>query len=125
MLIPLRLTAAESKANIEIHKKISRSGRKKLTHPTTRRRGDVVTKSLCTSQQRRRYLSSEAPNDVSVERHQNTSVVLLRDILLEHPDDVSRVCNNDVPSVPLHDVSNKSQMKHPTTSQWYVSITSH
>ena len=32
--------------------------------------------------------------------------------------------NDDVPSVRLHDVSNKSQTKHPMTSQWYVSTTS-
>ena len=30
----------------------------------------------------------------------------------------------NVPSVRLFDVSNKSQMKHPTTSQWYVTKTS-
>ena len=41
----------------------------------------------------------------------------LRDVLLERRDDVSRGPNNDVLSVRLHDLSNKSQMKHPTTSQ--------
>ena len=87
-----------------------------ISHPATRRRGDVVTTSLCTSQQRGRYISNETPNDVSVERHQDVSVVRLHDVLL--------VCRDDVPSVRLHDVSNKSQMKHPTTSQWYVTKTS-
>ena len=37
-------------------------------HPTTRRRGNVVTTSLCTSQWRRKYVSNETPNDVSMER---------------------------------------------------------
>ena len=63
------------------------------SHPATRRRGDVVTMSLCMSQRRRRYVSNETSNDVSVERRQDVSVV--------RP----------------HDISNKSQMKHPTTSQ--------
>ena len=39
-----------------------------ITHPATRRRGDVVTKSLCTSQRRRSYVLNETPNDVSMER---------------------------------------------------------
>ena len=39
-----------------------------ITHPATRRRGDVVTKSLCTSQRRRNYVLNETPNDVSMER---------------------------------------------------------
>ena len=63
-----------------------------VSHPATRRRSDVVTTSLCTSQWRRRYVSNETPSDVSVVR--------------------------------LYDVSNKSQMKHPMTSQWYVTKTS-
>ena len=95
-----------------------------LTHPAMRRRGDVVTTSLCMSQRRRRYVSNETPNDVSVERRQDVSVVRLHDVLLVCCDDVSRERNDDVPSVRLHDVSNKSQMKHPTTSQWYVTRTS-
>ena len=95
-----------------------------LYHPATRRRGDVVTTSLYTSQWRRRYVSNETPNDVSVERRQVASVVRLHDVLLEHRDNVLRGLNNDVPSARLHDVSNKSQMKHPTTSQWYVTKTS-
>ena len=95
------------------------------SHPATRRRGNVVTTSLCTSQRRRRYVSNETPNDVSVERRQDVSVVRLHDVLLVCRDDVPWGRNDDVPSVRLHDVSNKSQMKHPTTSQWYVSTTSH
>ena len=54
----------------------------------------------------------------------NISVVYLHDVLLERRDNVSSGRNNDIPSVRLHDVSNKSQMKHPTTTQWYVSKTS-
>ena len=51
-----------------------------------------------------------------MERRQDVSVVRLHDILLERRDDVSRGLNNDVPSVRLLDISNKSQIEHPTTS---------
>ena len=78
------------------------------THPVTRRCGYVVTTSLCTSQQRWRYVSNETPNDVSVVCHQDVSVVRI----------------HDVPLVRLSDVSCNSQMKHPITSLWYVSTTS-
>ena len=60
-----------------------------------------------------------------MERRQDVSVIRLDDISLERRVDVSRERNNNVPSVRLLDVSIKSQMKHPTTSQWYVSLTSH
>ena len=46
-----------------------------LSHPATSRCGDVVTTSLCTSQQRRRYVSNETPNYVSVVHHQDISVI--------------------------------------------------
>ena len=62
---------------------------KNLAHPATRRRGDVVTTSLCTSQRRRRYVSNETPNNVSVERCQDISVVGLFNVLLVCCDDVS------------------------------------
>ena len=89
--------------------------------------------SLCTSQRRRMYVSNETPNDVSVEHRQDFSVVRLHDILLERCDEVSRGRNNNIPSVRLHYVSNKAQIKHPRTShcyvtktsQWDVSLTSH
>ena len=68
--------------------------------------------SLCTSQRRRMYVSNETPNDVSVEHRQDFSVVRLHDILLECCDEVSRGRNNNIPSVHVLDVSNKSQMKH-------------
>ena len=58
------------------------------THLATRRRSVVGTTSLCMSQRRRRYISNETPNDVSVVR--------LRDILLDRRD-VSRARNNDAP----------------------------
>ena len=90
------------------------------SHPGTRRRSDVVTTSLCTSQRRRRYVSNEIPNDVSMKRCQDISMVRLHNVLLERRDDVSRWGKNNTPSVRLLDVSNKSQMKHPMTSQWYV-----
>ena len=76
-------------------------------HPATRRRRNVVTTSLCTSQRCRRYVSNETPNDVSMERHQDVSVVRLQDVLLERHN-VSKGRNNDVPSFCLHHVSNKS-----------------
>ena len=89
-----------------------------ISHPPTRRRSNVVTASLCTSQQHRRYTSNETPNNVSVERRQDVSVVRLHNILLVCCGDVSWGCNDDVPSVRLHDVSNRSQIKHPMTSQF-------
>ena len=95
-----------------------------FTHPASRPRSDVVTTSVCMSQQRRSYISDETPNDASVEGRQDVSVVRFHDILLERCNDVSRGHNNNVPSVRLPDVSNKCQTKHPTTSQWYVIKTS-
>ena len=89
---------------------------KDASHPALLRRGDVITTSLCTSQRRRRYVSNETPNDVSMDRHQDFSVVRLHDVLFERRNDVSKERNSDVPSVCLHDVSKKSQMKHPKTS---------
>ena len=53
-----------------------------LSHPATRRHGDVVVTSLCTSQRLHRYVSNETPNNVSVERLKDVSVVLLQDVLL-------------------------------------------
>ena len=79
-----------------------------LAHPATRRRGDVVTTSLCTSPRRLKQVSNETPNDVSVVRHQDVSVARI----------------HNVPLVQLYDVSCNSQMKHPITSLWYASTTS-
>ena len=73
-------------------------------HPATRRRRNVVTTSLCTSQRRRRYVSNETPNDVSMERRQDVSVVRLNDVLLERHNDASKRRDNDAPSLRLHDV---------------------
>ena len=42
-----------------------------------------------------------------MERHQDVPVVRLHEVLLQRHNDVSK----------------KSQMKHPTTSQWYVTKT--
>ena len=94
------------------------------THQAIRRRCDVVTTSLCTSQRRRMYVPNKTLNDVSLERRQDVSMVGFHYVLLERCDDVLKWCNNNVPSVHLHDDSSKSQMKHPTTSQWYVTKTS-
>ena len=63
------------------------------------------------------YVSNETPKDVSMERRQDVSLVRLYDVLLERHNDISKGRNNDAPSLRLHDVSNKSQMKHPTTSR--------
>ena len=98
------------------------------SHSALRRRGDLVTTSLCTSQWRRRYVPNETPSDVSMERRQDVSVVRLHDVLLERRNDVSKGRNNDVPSVRFHDVSNKStpndvSVVRTRTSQWYVSTT--
>ena len=93
-------------------------------HQATGCHGDVVMTSLCTSQRRRRYVSIETPNEVSMERRQDVSVVRLHDVLLVCCDDVSRGRNDNVQSVRLHDISGKSQMKHPTTSLWLGSTSS-
>ena len=83
-----------------------------------------MTTFLCTSQQRHRYVSNKTPKDVLVERQQGVSVVRLHNVLMERHDDGFGGRNNNIPSVRLHNVSNKSQIKHSTTSQWYVSKTS-
>ena len=97
----------------------------KRSHPATRRRGDVVTTSLWTSQRRRRYVLNETPNNVLLERRQDVSVVHPHDVLLERRDNVLKGHSKDVSSLHLHDVSSKSQMKHPATSKWYVTKTSY
>ena len=81
-----------------------------------RRHSDVVMASLYTSQQRRRYVSNETPNDVPVECHQDVPVVRLHNVLLECCGNISRGCNDDVPSVGFHNVSPKSHMKQLMTS---------
>ena len=86
-------------------------------HPETRRHGEVIMTSFCTSQRRHRYVSNETPNDVSVERHQNVSGVRLHYVNLQCHDEVLKKRNDDDSSVRLHDPSKKSQMKHPTKSQ--------
>ena len=109
--------------NQVLHLKIFKMKSNKLSHPAARC-GNIVTTSLCTSQRLGRYVSNETLNGISVERRQVVSVVRLHDVLLACREDVSRERNDDVPSVNLHDVSNKSQIKHPTTSQWYITKTS-
>ena len=70
-----------------------------------RRRGEVVTTSLCMFQRHRRYISNEAANYVSVVRHQDVSVVPI----------------HNVPLLSPYDVSCKSQMKHLIMLLRYVS----
>ena len=67
-------------------------------HPALRRHGNVATMSLCTSQRRRRYASNEKPNNVSMERRQDVSVVHLHNVLLKCWNDVSKGRSNEVPS---------------------------
>ena len=71
------------------------------------RQQDVVTMS----QPRRRNVSNEIPNGVSVEICQDVSVFLLNSALLVCCDNVSRGRNNDASSVHLEEVSSKSQIK--------------
>ena len=97
---------------------------KEQTHPALRCRGDVVMTSFCVSHRRHRFVPNEAPNDVSMERRQDVLVVRLPNVFLKRCNNVSKGRNNDVPSTRLHNVSNKSQMKHPTTFHWYVTKTS-
>ena len=97
---------------------------KEQTHPALRCRGDVVMTSFCVSHRRRSFVPNEASNDVSMERRQDVLVVRLPNVLLKRCNNVSNGRNNDVPSAHLHNVSNKSQMKHPTTFHWYVTKTS-
>ena len=91
-----------------------------------------------TSWQRRNDVPLHVPATLQVRLKSNTHrrldgksprrlVVRLHDNLLERRDNFSRGHNNDVPSVRLHDVSSKSQMKWyvTKTSQWYVFTTSH
>ena len=92
-------------------------------HSGTRRRDDVVTTSLCTSQRRCRYISNKTPNKVSMERCQGVPVLRLHDVLLVCCDDVLWGRNDDVLSVRLYHVSNKFQIEQPTTSQWHVTKT--
>ena len=75
------------------------------THPARGRRDDVVATYFCLPQQRGMYVSNETPNDVSVKRRQVVSVVRLQDVIKERRDNVSRVCNSDIPLARLHDVS--------------------
>ena len=99
------------------------------THPALRRLGDVATTSLCTSQRCCRYVSNETPNNVSMERRQGVSVAHIHDVLLERRNEVSTTRSQDVTTTSHQYVSRTSQtrtqMKHPTTSQWYVSTTIH
>ena len=59
-----------------------------------------------------------------MERREDVSVVLLHDVSLERRNGVSKGRNSDAASLRLLDVSNKSQMKHPATFQWYITKTS-
>ena len=61
-----------------------------------------------TSWRRRRYVSNETPNDVSLEHRQDVSVVRLNNVFFGRHNDVSKGRNNDALSLRLLDVSNKS-----------------
>ena len=80
--------------------------------PSTKRFGNVVTKSLCTCQWRRRYVLNETPNSVSMERRQYVSVVCLHDVLLDSCSDVSK----DLATTSFQYVSTTSQ----TSFRWNI-----
>ena len=73
--------------------------------------------SLCFFHQRRRYVTNETPNDISIKRCQDVTVVRLHDALLERRDErfistsprflkqVSNETPNHVAVVRLHHVS--------------------
>ena len=100
-----------------------------MANPTKIRCSDVSLNVPETLQD----VSNKTPNEVSVEHRQDVSVVRFHDVLLERRGNVPKGRINDVPSMRLHIISNKSQIKLPTTSQryftkisqWYVSMTSH
>ena len=98
---------------------------KKKKKLTRRRRHDIASTSFCLSQRRRKYISNETPNEVSVELCQNFSVVRLYNVMKKRLDKVSRICNSNIPLIRLHNVSNQSHMKHPTACRWYVSTMLH
>ena len=74
-------------------------------HLALKRRNDAVTTSLDTSQWCHRYVPNETPNDVSMKRCQDVSVVHLLDVLLERRNNVSK------------NVTTKSHQHVSTTSQ--------
>ena len=78
------------------------------TRPVTGGCGDVAALSPCTSQQCHSYASTDTHNEVLMEHRQDISVVRLHDVILKRRQNASRRRNNNVPSVRLHDVSNKS-----------------
>ena len=94
----------------------------------TTRQGDVVVTS-----QRRLFVRPSDVAGTSQMKHPMTSRwnfaktsqwYVSTTSYLERHNNVSKGRNDNAPSLRLHDVSNKSQMKHPTTSQWYVTKTS-
>ena len=116
-----------------------------ITHPTLRRRGDVVTTSLslyvpATSQVRpkwntQRRLDGTSPrrfSRTSPQRVIGTSPQRLKKVSNETPNgvtvvrcqDVSVVRIHDVLLARLYDVSCKSQIKHQKILLWYVYTTS-
>ena len=82
----------------------------KITHPALRRRSDVAVTSLCTSQWRRRYVSNETPNDISMEHRQDVSVTRLCDVLWN----VITTSQKDVTTTPHFYVTTTSQ----TSLKW-------
>ena len=70
---------------------------------------EILTTSLCTYHWRRRYVSNEALNHVLPKRLSGTSVQHLIGMSWRR---LKRTSHEYV--------SDKSQMKHPTTSQWWV-----
>ena len=86
----------------------------------TRRRSDVVTTSLCTSQRRHMYISNEAPNYVSVKRRQDVSVYVSTTSYWN----IVTTSQKDAATTSHHCVSSMSQTSLNWNTQRHLSGTS-
>ena len=93
-----------------------------ISHSAARLPGNVVTTSFCTSQRRRRYLSIETPNDVSVELRQDVSEVRLHDVCFHWF--VVTTSQGDAMTTPHQYVFTTSQISLKWNIQWHLSSTS-
>ena len=67
-----------------------------LTHPATRRRGEVITTSFCTCQRRRRYVPNETPNDVDKMSQWYVSMMSYWNVMTTSKEDVTTMSNQHV-----------------------------
>ena len=86
------------------------------THLATRPRGNFVTTSLYRFEQHGRYVSNETPNDVSVERRPDISVVRIHGVPLVYLYNVS----NKVAVIRFHHVSELRCRKILLVGLYYV-----